>query len=160
LSAVLLTGWKEIAAYLRFGIRTVQRWERLGLPVIRVGGVRGAVMAHSERLNTWVDNRRFRRIRSDVADNIARARALQKSVAKQLQASLQTELAVGLTQARIALRSDNPKDVSRHAAIARESYDTIIHLSHRIARRDVKSKQFTAELNKLKDALRQLGENI
>ena len=32
LSAVLLTGWKEIAAYLRFGIRTVQRWERLGLP--------------------------------------------------------------------------------------------------------------------------------
>ena len=158
---MLLTGWKEIAAYLRFGIRTVQRWERLGLPVIRVGSVRGAVMAHSERLNTWVDNRRFRRIRSDVADNIARARALQKSVAKQLQASLKTELAVGcLTQARIALRSDNPKDVSRHAAIARESYDTIIHLSHRIARRDVKSKQFTAELNKLKDALRQLGENI
>ena len=123
---MLLTGWKEIAAYLRFGIRTVQRWERLGLPVIRVGSVRGAVMAHSERLNTWVDNRRFRRIRSDVADNIARARALQKSVAKQLQASLQTELAVGLTQARIALRSDNPKDVSRHTAIARESYDTIV----------------------------------
>ena len=157
---MLLTGWKEIAAYLRFGIRTVQRWERLGLPVIRVGGVRGAVMAHSERLNTWVDNRRFRRIRSDVADNIGRARALQKSVAKQLQASLKAELAVGLTQARIAVRSANPKDVSRHTAIARESYDTIIHLSHRMARRDVKSKEFTAELDKLKDALRQLGENI
>jgi len=157
---VLLTGWKEIAAYLRFGIRTVQRWERLGLPVIRVGSVRGAVMAHSERLNTWVDNRRFRRLRSDVADNIGRARALQKSVAKQLQASLKAELAVGLTQARIAVRSANPKDVSRHTAIARESYDTIIHLSHRMARRDVKSKHVTAELNKLKDALRQLGENI
>ena len=117
-------------------------------------------MARSERLNTWVGNRRFRRIRSDVADNIARARALQKSVAKQLQASLKTELAVGLTQARIALRSANPKYVSRHTEIARESYDTIVHLSRRMARRDVKSKHFTAELNKLKDALRQLGENI
>jgi ribosomal protein S12 methylthiotransferase accessory factor YcaO len=117
-------------------------------------------MAHSERLNTWVDNRRFRRIRSDVADNIGRARALQKSVAKQLQASLKAELAVGLTQARIAVRSANPKDVSRHTAIARESYDTIIHLSHRMARRDVKSKEFTAELDKLKDALRELGEDI
>ena len=29
-----------------------------------------------------------------------------------------------------------------------------------MARRDVKSKQFTAELDKLKDALRELGENI
>jgi len=117
-------------------------------------------MAHSERLNTWVDNRRFRRIRSDVADDIGRARALQKSVAKQLQASLKAELAVGLTQARIASRSVNHKDVSRHTAIARESYDTIIHLSHRMARRDVKSKEFTAELDKLKDALRELGEDI
>jgi ribosomal protein S12 methylthiotransferase accessory factor YcaO len=107
-----------------------------------------------------VHNRGFRRIHSDVADNIGRARALQKSVVKQLQASLKTELAVGLTQARIALRSGNPKDVSRHTAIVRESYDTIIHLSHRMARRDVKSKQFTAELDKLKDALRELGENI
>ena len=155
---MLLTGWKEIAAYLRFGIRTVQRWERLGLPVIRVGSVRGAVMAHSERLNTWVDNRRFRRLRSDVDDNIGRAGVLQKTAVKQLQASLKTEIAVGLTQARIALRSRNPKDVSRHTALARESYDTIIHLSHRMARRDIKSKQFTAELDKLKDALRELGE--
>jgi hypothetical protein len=157
---VLLTGWKEIAAYLRFGIRTVQGWERLGLPVIRVGSVNGVVMAHSERLDTWVDNRGFRRLRSDVAVNIGRARALQERVVKQLQASLKTELAVGLTQARIALRSGNPKDVSRHTAIARESYDTIIHLSHRMARKDVKSKQFTAELDELKDALRELGENI
>jgi hypothetical protein len=44
-----LEGWKEIATYLRRGVRTVQRWERDGLPVRR-HGTGGAVYAFKPEL--------------------------------------------------------------------------------------------------------------
>jgi len=44
--------WKEIAAYLKRGVRTVQRWERIaGLPVRRIPSTRGAVYAFREELD-------------------------------------------------------------------------------------------------------------
>ena len=51
-----LSGWKEIAAYLRKGVRTVQRYERdMGLPVRRPAGkTRGSVLATRAELNAWV----------------------------------------------------------------------------------------------------------
>lgn len=50
-----LDSWKEIAAYLRKGIRTVQRWERTqGLPVRRLGQDRtGSVFAYKAELDAW-----------------------------------------------------------------------------------------------------------
>jgi tetratricopeptide (TPR) repeat protein len=49
-----LDSWKEIAAYLRRGVRTAQRWERdAGLPVRRVGGDRQAVYAFRGELDDW-----------------------------------------------------------------------------------------------------------
>lgn len=49
-----LDSWKEIAAYLRRGVRTVQRWERVaGLPVRRIGPERGAVYAFRSELDAW-----------------------------------------------------------------------------------------------------------
>ncbi|RPJ68877.1 MAG: hypothetical protein EHM24_20240 [Acidobacteria bacterium] len=50
-----LNGWKEIAAYLDRGVRTVQRWEKtLGLPVRRIGTGRGEVVfALPEELDAW-----------------------------------------------------------------------------------------------------------
>jgi uncharacterized small protein (DUF1192 family) len=51
---MILNGWKEIAGYLRRGIRTVQRWELLGLPVHRVGsGPRAGVIGYSDELDQW-----------------------------------------------------------------------------------------------------------
>lgn len=52
-----LTGWKEIAAYLRKDVRTVLRWEReRGLPVHRPPGRRGqSVYAIPEELDRWID---------------------------------------------------------------------------------------------------------
>ncbi len=52
----LLNSWKEIAAYLGRGVRTVQRWERdLRLPVRRPKGhERGAVIAFAEELDAWL----------------------------------------------------------------------------------------------------------
>ncbi len=51
--------WKEIAAYLKRGVRTVQRWERLsGLPVHRLELDRqGSVFAYKSELNTWWESR-------------------------------------------------------------------------------------------------------
>lgn len=52
---MFLNGWKEIAAHVGRGVRTVQRWESIGLPVHRPHGkVRSAVVADSDELDQWV----------------------------------------------------------------------------------------------------------
>jgi cell division protein ZapA (FtsZ GTPase activity inhibitor) len=54
--SVVLNSWKEIAAHLGRGVRTVQRWEHdLGLPVRRPRGTsRSAVVAFAEELDAWL----------------------------------------------------------------------------------------------------------
>ena len=56
-----LDSWKEIAAYLRRGIRTVQRWEREeGLPVHRLAHAeRGSVFADPSELTEWWKSRQI-----------------------------------------------------------------------------------------------------
>jgi hypothetical protein len=56
LSLEIVSGWKEIANYLRKGVRTVQRYERaLALPVRRPAGkANGAVIATKAELDAWV----------------------------------------------------------------------------------------------------------
>lgn len=52
----MLNSWKEIAAFLDRGVRTVQRWERdLHLPVHRIGrGARSPVYAVVRELKFWM----------------------------------------------------------------------------------------------------------
>ena len=52
----VLASWKEIAAYLGKGVRTVQRWEgQFGLPVRRPNEkVKGVVYASREELDQWL----------------------------------------------------------------------------------------------------------
>jgi hypothetical protein len=52
----ILSSWREIAAHLGKGVRTVQRWEReLGLPVHRPIASRGhVVFAYTEELDRWI----------------------------------------------------------------------------------------------------------
>jgi len=52
----VLNSWKEIAAYLNRGVRTVQRWEiELALPVRRPRGKsRSAVLALRSELDEWI----------------------------------------------------------------------------------------------------------
>jgi Tol biopolymer transport system component len=56
-----LDSWKEIAAYLGRGIRTVQRWERAeGLPVHRLAHAeRGSVFADPTELSEWWRSRQI-----------------------------------------------------------------------------------------------------
>lgn len=52
---MILNGWKEIANHLGRGVRTVQRWEQLGLPVRRPNSrLRSAVICTTEELDAWV----------------------------------------------------------------------------------------------------------
>ena len=62
-STTILGSWKEIAAYLGKGVRTVQRWEQLhGLPVRRpVGAAHGVVYASREELEVWLTKQWMRR---------------------------------------------------------------------------------------------------
>jgi len=55
-----LESWKEIAAYLKRGVRTVQRWERTeALPVYRHRhDKRGTVYAFRHEVDAWRENRR------------------------------------------------------------------------------------------------------
>ena len=53
-----LDSWKEIASYLRRGVRTAQRWERdAGLPVRRVTADGGAVYAFQSDIDAWWQRR-------------------------------------------------------------------------------------------------------
>jgi len=54
-----LESWKEIAAYLKRGVRTVQRWERTeGLPVHRHHhDKRGTIYAFRHEIDAWLDQR-------------------------------------------------------------------------------------------------------
>ena len=56
-----LDSWKEIAAFLRREVRTVQRWEKTaGLPVHRLRIERqSAVYAYKSELNAWYANRKL-----------------------------------------------------------------------------------------------------
>jgi phage terminase Nu1 subunit (DNA packaging protein) len=55
---MILNGWKEIAAYINSSVRTVQRWEREGMPVARpLRSSRGSVIAYSEQLDSWLRRR-------------------------------------------------------------------------------------------------------
>jgi hypothetical protein len=62
----LLNSWKEIAAYVGRGVRTVQRYElELGLPVRRPAGIsRSSVMAFSDELDAWLTSAP---VRADIA---------------------------------------------------------------------------------------------
>src|SRR5436190_22440139 len=62
-----LDSWKEIAAYLKRGVRTVRRWEREeGLPVHRhVHRVLGSVYAYRSEIDAWQRRDRDRRLVSE-----------------------------------------------------------------------------------------------
>jgi TolB-like protein len=79
-----LDSWKEIAAYVRRGVRTVRRWERdEGLPVHRhQHRVLGSVYAFKSEIEAWQSGRRENAGRSPTASRRADpAAGREKSIA-------------------------------------------------------------------------------
>jgi CheY-like chemotaxis protein len=79
----ILSSWKEIAACLKKGVRTVQRWEALGLPIRRPQGAgSNVVIAIDTELKQW--HRRF--IASlDQGDSTSDATARLRSLKERLE---------------------------------------------------------------------------
>jgi hypothetical protein len=80
---MILTGWKEISKHLRYGVRTVQRWELNGLPVKRVNNSpRSPVVADSEELDGWILHHMEipPGTPRKTADNLRRARELRNEL--------------------------------------------------------------------------------
>jgi hypothetical protein len=70
----ILNSWKEIAAYVGKGVRTVQRWERLlGFPVRRPHAHKhSTVMAFTSEIDAWL-------MRSGTLAPASRPRDIQSS---------------------------------------------------------------------------------
>ena len=115
--AQLLSGWKEIANYMHQGVRTIQRWERNGLPVRRVtSSGRGPVIALAEDLDNWT-----RSLRSPLLDRIEELSARVSSLETQIR-FLKRELRVKNRSASLnrplSSASRNPK-ITEHNHLAR-----------------------------------------
>lgn len=79
-SADRLDSWKEIAAYLKREVRTVQRWEKgEGLPVHRHQHSKlGTVYAFKAELDLWWRSRRTRLDQQDQPEEVAQASAVPR----------------------------------------------------------------------------------
>jgi phage terminase Nu1 subunit (DNA packaging protein) len=84
-----LTSWKQIAAHLGKGVRTVQRWERdLGLPVRRRGGQQ-SIVAFPTELNEWFQERFSTRCGQTTESEVESLRIELKTLRQQLAAAMQ-----------------------------------------------------------------------
>ncbi len=80
---MVLSVWKEVAGYLHSAVRTIQRWERYGLPSSRpTPGGRGQVMAESKDIDLWLRAAIFRH-------NQGSSRLLNVECARQLRVEVQ-----------------------------------------------------------------------
>ena len=54
-ASTLLRSWKQIADYLKTSVRTVQRYEEMGLPVRRIALLKtGGVFAVRSEVDAWL----------------------------------------------------------------------------------------------------------
>ncbi len=93
-----LTSWKEIAQHLGKGVRTVQRWEREGLPVRRPkDGQKGRVLAFAEEIDGWVRGE-YTRPSEPVKSELAELRnAVDKLLAENESLRRNLNLLMGMT---------------------------------------------------------------
>lgn len=119
----LLSSWKEIATCLNRGVRTVQRWETQGLPVLRPAGPdSNVVMAVESEIREWMRNHLEKGVQDSsesepVREAMARLEAL-KDLTVQLSARLQ-ELRNRLEVIRGVESFGSTQDPTERDAIAR-----------------------------------------
>jgi hypothetical protein len=103
-----LSGWKEIAEHLHLGVRTAQRWERLGLPVRRVSDSPcSPVVAIPDELELWA---RTRNVKED-AVLFASNRFLVTRLSDSREAHVQTRCKTRTLLAEIHSLADQQKEL-------------------------------------------------
>ena len=128
----LLNSWKEVASYLGRGVRTVQRWEKLGLPVRRLGtGPRSPVVANARDLDRWllaaasVQGTDFRQtsahliIRGGLGESIEQARRLRNEMNELRQSNWNSVLrlteSLSAVEKTLSIPSGQSQQASRRA---------------------------------------------
>jgi hypothetical protein len=110
--SVLLNTWKEVSAYLGRSVRTVQRWEKYGLPVRRLSASsRAAVVARAEDIDGWVRAAESHGFQTTPLTGLTPADLIQQSQ------SLRFESRILLSELRKSIRS-----VVRMVASLHESF--------------------------------------
>lgn len=76
---MILSGWKDVAKYLGCGVRTAQRWEIKGMPVLRpTHGKRSHVLVDSSQLDSWLhEGASHREGPAERLDTVQRTRKLR-----------------------------------------------------------------------------------
>lgn len=119
----LLSSWKEIATCLNRGVRTVQRWEAQGLPVLRPAGPdSNVVMAVESEIRDWMRNHLEKGVQQSsegesLREAMARLEAL-KHLTVRLSARVE-ELQNRLEVIRRVESSGSAQDLTKPDAIAR-----------------------------------------
>jgi hypothetical protein len=167
---VLLSGWKDISAYLKCGIRTAQRWQRdLHLPVMRVRkSARGPVLAESRELDDWIKRRslavtqgRTSDLKMRTSDLKMRASDLKMRTTQQGRNFLWTEVATGKEFVKLALASTNNSARLRRCQAARRAYDTLErHLVWAGVLPQSELKRLREQIRELRSDLEKLGETF
>jgi seryl-tRNA synthetase len=118
----IFSSWKEIAAFLGKGVRTVQRWEKtLGLPVRRPNGTASNVVVATENdLRRWMNEGGDQAIRNQAESDARDIRILEDQLARLEQAHTRLEQALERIESRFAL--------IENSLVARETLeDVIVH---------------------------------
>lgn len=150
----ILAGWKEIANYLRMAVRSLQRYERTGLPIHRPSGqARGVVIAIKAELDDWVRNGR---VRTDSMQELSPMHRANRLGAR----FLQVDSDVALTFSDLALRAKDEGTKRHTTGVARKAYDSIMRLKRGIHLSHAERYQLDANLRRLKSKLQILGEKL
>jgi len=150
----ILTGWKEIANYLRKGVRSVQRYERdLALPIHRLPGKStGSVIAIKAELDSWVT--------AGPIQSIPKRRTLNHQTYRIRADFLLIDSEVALTFAGLALTAKDPERKRRAGETARKAYKTIMRLRNDVDLLDADRDNLNANLQRLKSELQSLGQKF
>jgi len=154
-SREVLNSWKEIAAYLNRGVRTVQRWEaELNLPVRRpYGRSRGTVIAMRSDLDFWLKTAPFD-IRNESTSSPSPR--VESNVLSQF---LLTEVECGFTFAEIAASAKpwQKEKFVRNMKNACLAYSTVLRYWHRLEVGDRSRTHLNAGMQRLGALLQKLA---
>ena len=159
---MILTGWKEIAKYLRYGVRTVQRWDREGLPVTRINqSRRSPVVADSEELDGWIlRSSRGASLPRPTVDDIHRTLGLLLRSNAGGVRFLRTEVELGLEFSEFALRTTDSITVSRNQANAQKAYAELLRFLPKMDLTGDEKRDIDRKMTRLKSNLELLRRKV
>lgn len=150
----ILSGWKEIASYLRVGLRTAQRYERRqGLPIYRPAGKsQSRVTAIKTELDRWIKG-----VPVQLDERTMHLRTQTNRIGAQF---LLVDAEIALTLSGLALKARSQQSRERQSEAAWRAYHTILRLRRNLDLNETERDKLNASLHQLRSELRKLGKKL